>query len=206
MTVTGLKREKGHLVRISFSEFEDVLIDLDVANGVPVKQGTDISPEKIAELKEISDYERAKSRALWYLDRSDRTEKGLYEKLVTAKFDKKASAKVISRLKELGLIDDNRYAKRYAERLIESGISKREIYAKLSAKGISRELAKETVSSFENDEKESIKQLIEKKYKNKMTDKNSIAKVYSALVRKGFSYGDVSDVLRQYRDEAGEEY
>lgn len=206
MTVTELKREKGHLVRVKFSGFEDVLIDLDVANGVPIKQGMEISPEKIAELKEISDYERAKSRALWYLDRSDRTEKGLYEKLVTAKFDKKASAKVISRLKELGLIDDNRYAKRYAERLIESGISKREIYAKLIIKGISRELAKETVNSFENDEKESIKQLIEKKYKNKMTDKNSIAKVYAALVRKGFSYGDVSDVLRQYREETGEEY
>ncbi len=200
MIIPEINREKGHLVRVKFSEYNDVLLDLDIANEVPLKAGTHISEEKILELKDISDYERAKSRALWYLDRSSRTEKGLYDKLITAGFEPKSCARVISRLKELGLIDDEKYAGRYAERLLEQGSSKREVYAKLTLKGISRDLAKQTLDLFESDEKQNIREVINKKYINKMTDKEGVGKVYAALIRKGFSYNDVGDVLREFKE------
>lgn len=201
MRVIEKKREKGHLVRIKFDNLREILIDIDVANNECINEDTEISDEKLNEIVELSDYTRAKSRALWYLDRSDYTEKGLYDKLIKAKFSPLISAKVISKLVEFNLLDDTRYAKRYSERLFESNTSKRQIYFKLCEKGISRELAKETLGLLPADETEQIKNLIEKKYKNKLKDKESVKKVYAALIRKGFSFASVKSVLKDFEEE-----
>ena len=201
MLVTGTKKEKGHLLRIKFEDFEDVLIDKDVVALKGIKEGTVLSDGELNKIIELSDYTRAKSRALWYLDRSDHTEKGLYDKLVKARFSKETSAKVIAKLVELGLIDDDRFAKRYAERLFEANTSKRQIYYKLCEKGIGRDLAKATVSELPEDETEQIKNLIEKKYKSKMKDKESVKKVYASLIRKGFTFSGVKAVLKEYEEE-----
>ena len=136
MKITLLKREKPYLLRYFLDNGTDFAIDLDLANEICLKAEDTITEERIAELKDTSDYLRAKKRALWYLERSARTEKELYDKLLTAGFSKKASAKAIARLKELGLVDDEQYAKRYTELCIDKNISKREIYVRLLKKGI----------------------------------------------------------------------
>ena len=203
MKITLIKREKPYLVRYFLSDGTDFAIDLDLANELCLKQDDVLTKEKITELKEESDYLRAKKRALWYLERSFRTEKELYDKLVTASFSKKAAARVIARFKELGLVDDTLYAKRYTEICVDKNISKREIYAKLSRKGIKKELINEALEQTECDEESQIKALINKKYHRYLTDKNdrkSIDKVYSSLARKGFSFGAIKQVLKEYID------
>ena len=203
MKITLIKREKPYLVRYFLDDGTDFAIDLDLANELCLRQEDTLSIDKITELKDQSDYLRAKKRALWYLDRSFRTEKELYDKLINAGFSKKASAKVIARFKELCLIDDGLYAKRYAEQCIDKNISKREIYAKLLKKGIKKELINEVLEQTECDEACQIKSLIDKKYYRYLTDKNdrkSVDKVYAALARKGFSFGAIKSVLREYID------
>lgn len=201
MKITLQKREKPYLVRFFLDNGTDFAIDLDLANELCLKVGDTISEEKIKELKENSDYLRAKKRALWYLDRSFRTEKELYDKLITAGFPKKASAKVIARFKELCLIDDRLYAKRYAEQCIDKNISKREIYARLLKKGINKELIAETLDITECDETCQIKALIDKKYYRYLSDtadKKAVQKVFAALARKGFSFGAIKTALKEY--------
>ena len=201
MTVTYKKKEKGHLYRIKFDLCDDVLLDVSVCDEAFIKKGTQISKEELDLLIEASDYERAKSRALWYLDRGMLTEKGLFDKLIKAKFSKTSSAKVIARLKELGLIDDVRYAEIYSQKLMDANASKRQIYFKLCEKGIRGDLAKETLENLPLSEETQIKNIIEKKYKSKLCDKENIRKVYSALARKGFSYSGIKSVLKDYEDE-----
>ena len=201
MKITLIKREKPYLVRYFLDNGGDFAIDLDLANEICLKAEDFLSEEKIKELKEQSDYLGAKKRALWYLERASRTEKELYDKLITAKFSKKASARVIARFKELGLIDDGQYAKRYAEQCIDKNISKREIYARLLKKGIKKELISLTLEETECDELSQIKTLIEKKYARILSDKEdkrAVQKVYSALARKGFSFGAIKDALKEY--------
>lgn len=201
MKITLQKREKPYLVRFFLDNGTDFAIDLDLANELCLKVGDTISEEKIKELKENSDYLRAKKRALWYLDRSFRTEKELYDKLITAGFSKKTSAKVIARFKELCLIDDRLYAKRYAEQCIDKNISKREIYARLLKKGINKELIAETLDITECDETCQIKALIDKKYYRYLSDtgdKKAVQKVFAALARKGFSFGAIKTALKEY--------
>ena len=117
----------------------------------------------------------------------DHTEKALYDKLLRAGFKPKPCAKVIARLKEVGLLDDNRYAENYANRLIESNVSKREALQKLLLKGVSYDLAKSVLEETQTDELSQIKNVIEKKYKNKLLAENGVQKVYAGFVLNGCS-------------------
>ena len=200
MKITALKRQKKHLTLVSFEDGE-ILLDNDICTDHSLKAGADISKEKAEELLYESEYARAKSRALWYLDRADRTEKGLYRKLCEAGFDKKVSAAVVARFVEVGLLDDRRFAENFAERCKDANISPRETVRKLYEKGIPYDMAKETVSETETDEETQIRALIEKKYARKLELENGAEKVYAALIRKGFSFSAVRNVLKKYSEE-----
>ena len=151
-----------------------------------------------------SDFKRAKSRALWYLSRGDLTEKGLLDKLKLAGFGEKASADATERMKELGLIDDEKFARRLAEMLESSGSSEKEIYFKLVNKGVPSIVAKEVLSERETDESEKIKKLLYTKYQSKLNTDEGVQKVIASFARKGFSFSDIKDAIRAYNEEIEE--
>ena len=204
MQITEIKKDKLHLMKITLSDGSDILIDKDVCCEKCLKIGCKI--EDVNALVFESDYRRAKSRAVWYLDRNDHTEKGLYDKLVRAGFQKTACAKVIARYVEVGLLDDERYARNYAERLMEANVSKREAVAKMLQKGVPYDLAKSVLEEINTDEQTQIKNLINKKYRSKLAVENGSEKVFAALVRKGFSYGAVHEALKSYIEDFEEDY
>lgn len=201
MFIEKLEKDKKHLTRLTLSNGDEFLIDKDVCAEKGLSQGMAIDGELIKELDEESDYKRAKSRALWYLDRQDYTEKALYEKLVRAGFKKSSSARVLAKLCELGLLDDRRYAERFAERCAQNNISKREAVHKMLLKGISLDLAKEVTEEAGGDPKEQIKAIIEKKYLNKLKEENGYQKVFAALARKGFPFDEIKTAIKEYNKE-----
>ena len=206
MQIIDLKKDKLHLTRVFLSDGSEILLDNDVVYEKSLKKGLEIDEKYLEELSFQSDYARAKSRAVWYLDRSAHTEKGLYEKLVRAGFSKKACAKVIARFIEVGLLDDRRFAETLAERLMEANVSKRQAVQKMLIKGVPYDLAKEVLEETETDEQTQIQNLIEKKYRNKLQQENGAKKVFEALVRKGFSFSAVREALKSYIEELEEEY
>ena len=201
MIITAFKRQKKHLTALILSDGREILLDNDTCTDFCLKQDAEITEERLQELIYDSEYRRAKSRALWYLDRADRTEKGLYRKLCEAGFDKKVSAAVVARFVEVGLLDDRHFAENFAERCKDANISPRETVRKLYEKGISYDMAKEIVSETETDEETQIRALIEKKYARKLELENGAEKVYAALIRKGFSFSAVRNVLKKYSEE-----
>jgi regulatory protein len=206
MQITDFKKDKLHLTRVFLSNGEDVLIDNDIVYEKSLKKGLEIDLKYLEELEHESDYVRAKSRAVWYLDRSAHTEKGLYDKLVRAGFKKEACARVIARFIEVGLLDDTRYAENYAERLMEANVSKREAVQKMLQKGVPYDLAKQVLEDTEADEGTQIRNLIEKKYRSKLNAENGTKKVFDALVRKGFSFSAVREALKSFIEESEEDY
>ncbi len=201
MLITETQRQKKHLTKLLFDNGEEAFLDNDICINYSLKPETHISEEKLNKLKYESEYLRAKSRALWYLDRADRTEKGMYEKLVGAGFDRKASAAVVGRFVEVGLIDDRRFAENFAEKCRDANISKREGIRKMLLKGVPYDIANEVFSETEIDEEEQIRAVIEKKYARKLEQENGVQRVYAALVRKGFSFSAVRNALKKYSEE-----
>lgn len=204
MQIINLKKDKLHLTRIFLSDGQELLLDNDVCYEKCLKAGMSVDEKQLEELVFESQYVRAKSRAIWYLDRADHTEKGLYQKLVRAGFSEKPCAKVIARLKEVGLLDDSRYAENYANRLMEANVSKREAVQKMLSKGVPYELAKQVLENSETDELTQIQNLLNKKYRSKLMGENGTQKVYAALIRKGFSYDAVKTALKTYIEESEE--
>lgn len=200
MQILSLKKDKLHLTRLSLSNGEDILIDNDVCAEKCLKAGDALSETELCDLVFQSQYTRAKSRAVWYLDRKDRTSNELYKKLVEGGFDKKASAKVIARLTEVGLIDDRRFAENYRDRLLSDNVSKRAALQKLLQKGVSYDLAKEVLRDLEVDEVQQITELLDRKYRTKLTADGGVQRVYAALIRRGFSYGAAKEALKNYTE------
>lgn len=201
MIILSCEKQKKHLTKLCFVGGGEALLDNDVCANHALKPDTELSEEEFEKLKYESEYLRAKSRALWYLDRADRTEKGMYEKLVTAGFDKRASAAVVGRFVEVGLIDDRRFAENFAARCTDANISKREGVRKMLQKGVPYDIANEAFSEVEVDEEEQIRALIDKKYARKIEQENGVQRVYAALVRKGFSFSAVRNALKKYSEE-----
>ena len=198
MQILNIQKDKLHLMKISLSNGEEVFIDNDVCRDNYLKKGETLNEEKLNDLVFQSQFQRAKSRAVWYLDRKDRTAKDLYNKLCLAGFDKKAVAKVIARLQEVGLIDDRRFAENYASRLMEGNVSKREALQKMLQKGVPYDMAKDVLAECDSDEGAQIEALINKKYRTKLMVEGGKEKVYAALIRKGFSYEAVKNALKNY--------
>lgn len=208
MIIKSITPGKQHLNLVTFTDGTEVLLDKDTCAENSLMAGMEIEDEFLEKLRFRSDYGRAKSRALWYLDRMDYTSKKLYEKLVSKGFDKKVCAAVLAKLCEIGIVDDRRYAERLADRLLTAKTSKREAMQKLLYRGVPYDLAKEVLSEFEVDEEEQLAELIESKYADKLKGENGYSKVYAALIRKGFSYSGVRAALKKFTEdfEFSEEY
>ena len=201
MLVCEITKYKKHLTKLTLDNGQEILLDNDVVIEACVHEDTSLTEQKLNELIFESDYRRAKSRALWYLDRAALTEKALFDKLIKAGFKRQASAAVIARFVELGMLDDRRFAFEFAERCAQSNISRREAFHKLCLKGVDRELANEALDFLETDEEAQIAELLEKKYRSKILSENGVQKVYAALIRKGFSFSAVRNALKKYSEE-----
>jgi len=201
MIISKITPSKQHLNTVLMNDGQEYLIDKDTCIIHSLIADMEISPEELKKLIFESDYERAKSRALWYLDRMDYTEKKLYEKLISKGFDKKAAAAALAKLVESGRVDDRRYAERYAERLLEAKVSNREALQKMLYRGLPYDLAKEILENVDVNEGDTLTKLIETKYASKLQTEDGYRKVYAALVRKGFSYSEVRSALKKYTED-----
>lgn len=199
MKITAISSRRKGLCAIKLEDGSELLLDSELVSLKGLSVGGVIDDADA--LSEQSQIKRAKSRALWYLSRADHSKKALYDKLLRGGFSEKACDFAIARMEELGLIDDEKYARRLTEYLSASGVSRRELYYKLCNKGISSTLAKEVTAEQDTDETEKIKLLIKSKFLNKLKTEEGVKKVFSALMRKGFSYGDVKDALKHYSEE-----
>lgn len=208
MKIVEIKKDKKHTVRVTFDNSKSINFDLDYWNGTHLHENDVLDDRQLNHHLQESDYIRAKARGLWFLDRADYSEKKLYEKIVAGGISHTAAARAAARIKELGLVDDQKLAARLAVQMGEANVSKREAYAKLYNKGIPSDVIKSVLEETEFDETAQINAVIQKKYRTKIHTKEDIQKVYAALIRKGFSYSAVSDVIRKYTKEIenNEEY
>ena len=210
MKILSIRPERKHLSGIEFSEAYLpkgakcnkqglLLIDSDYIEEAKIKVGQVYEYTDIDEMYIESEKRRAKSRALWYLSRRDYASGELVNKLAQ-NFPHAAAEYAVCRMCELGLIDDRRYAEALAETLINiKGNAPKVAIMLMRQKGVDKELALEVVSSREDNLKEVIEKLIENKYERYLVNEKGFNRVYNALVRKGFSYGDVCRALEKYK-------
>lgn len=162
--------------------------------------GSEIDDDALHDLIGLSNENRAKEKALWLISYRSHSKKELTDKIKRT-YDEESAEKAADRMEELGLIDDEDFARRYADKLIYGKrMSKRAAMRELTFKGIDRELAQEALDEIEVDYTEQIFIILNKKYRN-ITDEKTKRRAVAALQRLGYSWDDIKTALYEYEAE-----
>ena len=148
-----------------------------------LKIGTEIDPEKLAEIQAESESMRALDKALNFISRSQKTKKQVKEYLEKKGYLSSVIDVVLDKMSAYKFVNDQNYAKDYAKGASKDK-GKRLIALELSKKGVSHSA--------------------EKYLRNKEKTKENALKCYKYLLSKGFSYDtakSATDKIISYEDE-----
>ncbi len=209
MKITKIEQQKKNTSRVS------VFIDGEFSFGADsfailknhLKEGAEITEEKLSHIKDTAVFEDAKNYAARLVSSRSYTEKSMKEKLMLHIGNEEISQKTIEFLKEYKLIDDFDYACRYAHDLVhlkKFGLT--QVKWKLKEKGISQKLIEQVIDELDFSDRvlENLESLAQKKLAGNYDIKN-IAKVKRYLASRGYSFDDINSVFAKIKAE-DEEY
>ncbi len=155
-------------------------------------KGREFSEAEFEKLQRSSGNRRALDAALELLGAREHAAGELKQKLMR-RFDEPTAQWAVQRARQLGFIDDESFARRYARELIERRLcSRRAAQAKLTAKGVARDIAADAVAEY--DDAATAACVVAKKYPNGV-DAEKRDKVRASLLRAGFSAAAVRAAL-----------
>lgn len=147
---------------------------------------------------------KAKSRALYLLEASDKTEKQLREKL-RKHYPSEIVDQVIDYVKARHYLDDARFARNYIEMRGRTR-SRRVICMELKEKGVSREIVDALADCFSQETQQALadrlaKQWLDKKHPDPASvQRGELQKLYRYLLGKGFSYEEAQIAVSHLQD------
>ncbi|NLZ46264.1 MAG: regulatory protein RecX [Clostridiales bacterium] len=194
-----VEKYKGSTYKVELSTGEVYFWNVEIILDCHIKTGTEISQEDLDEAILANEYRKARERALYLLDYRDHSYVELFKKL-EKNYSEETCYKVMGRMVELGVINDNRYAERLAEKL--TNVKKYGYYRakqEMYLKGLDKELIENCLAEYADDTLSRLSELVEKKYARKIVGRDSLNKVKNALVRNGYSYSDINKVLDEYK-------
>ena len=162
--------------------------------------GREIDDEDLYQIIKLSNERRAKEKALWMISYRDHSKKELKDK-IRRTCDEDSAQKAVERMDELGLVNDENYARRYAQQLLfTKHMSKNGAFQSLVQKGIDKELASRILDEITVDSREHIRAVIDKKYKN-INDEKIKRRASAALQRLGYRWDEIRSVFEEYTEE-----
>lgn len=152
-----------------------------------------------------AEYQRAKKRATYLLGSHAYSSAALREKLLK-NYSAETTDKVMEDMLRYGFLDDEDYAKRLANALINGKkYGLRRAKAEMRRKGVPEELAEQTLSEFDREEMTDVlTDLVRKKYSDKITDREQRQKVIAALARRGYGFGEIKEAITAVLEEITE--
>lgn len=202
MIITEARRRRRSLYLLVLDGQDGPTVDLRTFDESAYRVGGAITEEQLEALLETSEYNRAHDRALYLLGLRDHACKELEKKLLT-EARPEIAARVVERLTEVGLLDDERYAARMAQSLSRSKqYPKRRVAQELRRRGVDGETADLATEEIACEDFQQALALIEKKYYNKMNDRDARERVKAALARRGFSFTAIRQAFAEYDETA----
>lgn len=195
--ITALETQKRNPDRLN------VYLDNEFAFGISkfvaawLSVGQTISEEKLKELSNQDEREKAYQTALSYIGYKDRTKLEVTTRLEKGEFPAEIIQKTISELEEKEYINDLRFAQRWVE--IRSETKPRGRYLltlELKKKGIEDSVINDALTNIPDEE--DLAREFGEKYMRKLSEVDRevfVKKMTGALMRKGFSYSITKEVV-----------
>ncbi len=164
-----------------------------------LKAGVSVSEGELSRMQLESEKQTALDKALTHISASMKTEREVRDYLRRKGYLQDVCDHVIEKMKGYGFLDDEAYARAYAESAGKKK-GKRLIAAELARKGVSEEAVEAALSSLEGEE-EGAKRALEKYMRGKTADKVTLSKAYRHLLAKGYDYETARAALEGLKDE-----
>lgn len=214
--ITDIKQAVRDQNRVNIYVDDKYFCSLDISQVVDlkIKVGKELSDDERAKLKRASEFGKFYQRALEYVLMRPRSEKeirdylnrktlnrkvrvknrktGEYQTREKQGYDKTLVPLVLERLNARGYIDDHRFAELWVEnRNVLKGVSVKKLRNELAQKGISHQIIDDVLDNSARNDEDELRKIIARKA-NRYPDRQ---KFIQYLVRQGFNYSDVIDVL-----------
>ena len=205
MIVTDVSPFKGSMMCVELSggglaQEMKIYIHSEIIRKYNVAKGMELSEEEADRLIYENDLRRARERALYLMESRDHSYRELFDKL-EKNYSEDICFEVCNRLAEIGVINDRRYAEKLCRQLFDvKKLGRYRVRQEMRLKGLGSEIIEEAMENFsEEDESfERLEKLVEQKYERYLTDRKGVEKVKNALARKGYSFGEIKEVLDLY--------
>ncbi|MCO6473228.1 MAG: regulatory protein RecX [Melioribacteraceae bacterium] len=203
MVIERIKR-KGRTTEILLQDGSSFFISSELfdQSGLSIEQ--DLSEQEIEWLKHQNELRIVKLSALRFLSKRAHTRYELGVKLKKKKYNPAVIENILDELMRDEILDDEKFAEMFFLEKVEKkrkGVNL--IRKELSAKGISKDIIDKVIKIHHEEDltKRNIVYLAEKKIKSlsykKLEDSELRNKVVDHLLRKGFEYSDIKDVLNK---------
>ena len=187
--ITALIAQKRNPERVSVHLEGEFAFGLTRLVAAWLQVGQELSDEKIASLQAEDALEMAYQQALKYLNYRVRTEREVRQNLAQHKISDEIITQVIARLRQSGLVDDQRFAQAWVENRSEfHPRSRRALAVELQRKGLAEETVQHALDEIDDTE---LAYQAASKYARRLEElgwPDFRQKMYAFLARRGFGY------------------
>lgn len=161
-----------------------------------IRIGREYSEVELGELQQAAVIDKAYMRALDLLSRRARSEWELRDYLRRKEYDETTITTILTKLSDSGYIDDYSFATSWVEnRHLLKSISQRKLWQELKQKHIADDVISQVLREDMANEQNSLRQLVAKK--RSQTRYQDDQKLIAYLLRQGYRYDDVKEVLKE---------
>lgn len=198
MKITALEPQKKRKSRLNLyvdGNFKSG-IDVGTATSLGLFEGKEIEESDLSSLADEESYQLCLDKAFLLLGIRMQTEHELWEKL-GKKSLRRDIGRVVARLKELGYVDDCRFAALWVNSRAHSR-GPNLLRTELIKKGVKKEVIDAELSHLEREAQiEAATAVISSKDKPELTKEERFKKLGGLLARRGFSYDIIKKALEQ---------
>ncbi len=202
------KPGKGEKIHLSLDGEYIATVNADYWFTCGIKSGSEVTPEQLEERKMMN-------KALDLLSMRDYSRRELSDKLVTKAWEKKEqkdmdlgslkqqASDICDRLEELGLLNEERFARSYVDELIRrKHLSKSGLKTALIQKGVPRDIIETVLEEVDVDPVEQIRELLATKFKNRdLSDEKQKTRTVNALLRLGYRYNEIHAAMGEWMED-----
>ena len=204
LKITGVSKYKGSTYMIEFEEGETAFLNYEVVSAYGLRAGLDMPESAWEKIVFDNEFRKAKERALYLLDYRDYSYVELYKKL-EKNYSEEICDAVMDKMLELGTVNDRRYAQGLARTYVEvRKYGYYRAYQQMRQKGLTKPIIEEASGGIQRGYIRAA-ELVERKYLRYLDGEKGDIKVKNALVRLGYSYDIIKEVLADIKQEYGDE-